>query len=169
MRWLSEDPIAEDGGLNLYGFCGNNPVCRYDKDGRAYFIKRRMDWLPWMPFVSKNAQRDIDNRELVHEQLIFQDAGNPSDVGYSREGIIKNDDAWKTRKWVRVPGSYNDCVMRKAVALVSPLPYCLLGNSKKGITQYNCQNYADALRAKYNELIFDKKIRCECGLDKKRR
>ena len=29
-RWLSRDPIAEDGGLNLYGFCGNDPVNRYD-------------------------------------------------------------------------------------------------------------------------------------------
>ena len=43
MRWLTEDPIAEDGGLNLYGFCGNNPVCRYDKDGRAYFAYRPLD------------------------------------------------------------------------------------------------------------------------------
>ena len=41
MRWLTEDPIAEEGGLNLYGFCGNNPVCRYDKDGRAYFAVRK--------------------------------------------------------------------------------------------------------------------------------
>ena len=23
MRWLNRDPIEEDGGLNLYGFCGN--------------------------------------------------------------------------------------------------------------------------------------------------
>ena len=169
MRWLNRDPIEEDGGVNLYGFCGNNAMCRCDYDGRAYFIKRRMDWLPWLPFVSESAQRDIDNRELAHEQLIFQDDNSPSDVGYSREGIIENDDAWKNRKWVRVPGIYNDCVMRKAISQVSPLPYSLLGDSKKGIPQYNCQNYADALRAKYNELIFDKKIRCECGLDKDRK
>jgi RHS repeat-associated protein len=23
MRWLNRDPIEEDGGINLYAFCGN--------------------------------------------------------------------------------------------------------------------------------------------------
>ncbi len=26
MEWLSRDPIAERGGLNLYGYVGNDPV-----------------------------------------------------------------------------------------------------------------------------------------------
>ena len=29
-RWLSRDPIGEDGGLNLYGFVGNEPISRAD-------------------------------------------------------------------------------------------------------------------------------------------
>ena len=29
-RWLSRDPIGEAGGLNLYGFVGNDPVNRWD-------------------------------------------------------------------------------------------------------------------------------------------
>ena len=29
-RWLSKDPIDEQGGLNLYGFAGNDPVNRWD-------------------------------------------------------------------------------------------------------------------------------------------
>ena len=33
---------------------------------------------------------------------------------------------------------------------------------------YNCQDHADALRNKYNELIRNKKIRCECGLSAKK-
>lgn len=31
--WLSKDPIEENGGLNLYGFVGNNPVDLYDPVG----------------------------------------------------------------------------------------------------------------------------------------
>jgi RHS repeat-associated protein len=31
--WLSRDPIAEQGGLNLYGYVGNNPVNAIDLDG----------------------------------------------------------------------------------------------------------------------------------------
>jgi RHS repeat-associated protein len=30
MRFLNRDPIGEDGGLNLYGFVGNDPVNRWD-------------------------------------------------------------------------------------------------------------------------------------------
>ena len=37
-RWLNRDPIGERGGLNLYGFCGNNPVSRFDVDGRKVQI-----------------------------------------------------------------------------------------------------------------------------------
>jgi RHS repeat-associated protein len=32
-RWLNEDPIGEDGGLNLYGYVGNGPVMRVDPLG----------------------------------------------------------------------------------------------------------------------------------------
>jgi RHS repeat-associated protein len=33
-RWPSRDPIAERGGVNLYGFVGNNPVRRWDFLGK---------------------------------------------------------------------------------------------------------------------------------------
>lgn len=29
-RWLSRDPMGEAGGLNLYAYCGNDPVNRHD-------------------------------------------------------------------------------------------------------------------------------------------
>ena len=33
-RWLTRDPIEEQGGLNLYAFCGNNGVNGFDPYGR---------------------------------------------------------------------------------------------------------------------------------------
>ena len=33
MRWLNRDPIEEDGGLNLYGFCGNAAIYSHDSQG----------------------------------------------------------------------------------------------------------------------------------------
>ena len=33
MRWLNRDPIEENGGFNLYGFCGNNAVNKVDYVG----------------------------------------------------------------------------------------------------------------------------------------
>ncbi|WP_339548477.1 RHS repeat-associated core domain-containing protein, partial [Pseudomonas sp. RA_35y_Pfl2_P32] len=35
-RWISPDPIGSNDGLNLYRFCGNNPICRIDPDGRMW-------------------------------------------------------------------------------------------------------------------------------------
>ncbi len=32
-RWLNRDPIEEEGGVNLYAFCGNNGVCAVDALG----------------------------------------------------------------------------------------------------------------------------------------
>jgi len=40
MRWLNRDPIEEDGGLNLYGFCRNNSLCGYDELGLEWVIER---------------------------------------------------------------------------------------------------------------------------------
>ena len=32
-RWINRDPLGEDGGLNLYMFCDNDPVNKYDPNG----------------------------------------------------------------------------------------------------------------------------------------
>jgi RHS repeat-associated protein len=34
-RWLSRDPMGEDGGFNLYAYCGNDPVNKHDPLGQA--------------------------------------------------------------------------------------------------------------------------------------
>ena len=38
MRWLNRDPIAENGGLNLYGFCGNDTLCSIDPYGNDRYM-----------------------------------------------------------------------------------------------------------------------------------
>jgi RHS repeat-associated protein len=37
-RWISRDPIAEDGGLNMYGYVGNSPTNRSDPLGLWYAL-----------------------------------------------------------------------------------------------------------------------------------
>ena len=40
-KWLSRDPIEEEGGVNLYGFCRNDSLTKFDTDGR--FIASHCD------------------------------------------------------------------------------------------------------------------------------
>ncbi len=42
-RWLSNDPIGISGGLNLYAFCGNDPVNFVDPMGLA-IVKNKTSW-----------------------------------------------------------------------------------------------------------------------------
>lgn len=37
-RWLSKDPIGLSGGLNLYAFCGDCPICLHDPDGKIAWV-----------------------------------------------------------------------------------------------------------------------------------
>ena len=37
-RWLSKDPIGLNGGLNLYAFCGNDPICNIDSYGTDTYV-----------------------------------------------------------------------------------------------------------------------------------
>jgi hypothetical protein len=57
-RWLSRDPIGEAGGLNLYAYCGNDPVNRHDPlglavfDGTAWADEQNQVWLVGWKFDS---------------------------------------------------------------------------------------------------------------------
>jgi RHS repeat-associated protein len=191
MRWLTEDPIAEDGGLNLYGFCGNNPVSRYDKDGRAYFAVRGLGPIPtplkWSDFMSGlrsamcpfayftqqerdaiDKAADLSNFEILHEQLFFEDGGIPNSIGWGKNenGIgyyIENE---TNERYETKDDGYDDCIMRIAVSKVNPQHYQLSKLGSK--TKCNCQDYADALRAMYRKLENDQKIKCGCKKGKTR-
>ena len=41
-RWLNRDPIEEDGGMNLYAFCANNPVRNIDPLGESVVVIRHL-------------------------------------------------------------------------------------------------------------------------------
>jgi RHS repeat-associated protein len=173
MRWLTEDPIAEDGGLNLYAFCGNNPVSRYDKDGRAYFAYRPLDNpVTHMTGIMAASSEFMKKKNWVvaHEQLIFEDGGSSVNIGYFDAPIGGNnprqDEFHFQTQYVPIEGkgAYNDCVMREAVKNVTPRPYNLWTWAGRSTGQYNCQDYADDLRSEYYRLLLDIKIRCKCNL-----
>ena len=161
MRWLNRDPIREDGGVNLYGFCGNNALAYNDKDGRAYFAKRVLAGQSWNDQFSTNTTLGKLNTEWSHEQLFYGTPSNPlTDVGYFDDGRVKRDPKRTKYRYVVTDSGYDDCIMKKAVELVKPKRY----NAALAFLPWfdNCQSYAAKLREKYQELACDKKIRCEC-------
>lgn len=175
-RWLTRDPIGEEGGANLYGFCGNCAVLNYDIDGRAYFAVRKLGgkfpMISWSAFftcpfmkIAVDAAANALNVEILHEQLFFEDGLNvgwgDDDEGSGKGTMIKND---HVGHYVRRDGGYDDCVMRLAVEEVKVDHYQLTWFG--GRTKCNCQDYADMLRAKYRELINNKEVKCKCGLNK---
>jgi len=60
-KWLNRDPIAEDGGLNLYAFANGDPINNWDYLGcRAYgkdFVGP-LDWMDWQE--SGYTQAEVD-------------------------------------------------------------------------------------------------------------
>ncbi len=54
-RWLTEDPIGYEGGLNLYGYCGNGPAGSVDASGLAWLVRKKNSDEEWcyMPGNSK--------------------------------------------------------------------------------------------------------------------
>ena len=152
-RWLTRDPIEEDGGLNLYAFCGNNSVLNFDKDGCAYFAYRPLDSFLFKKFVLGNRQDEIDNTMVAHEQLFFEDGGIPTNLGFFDDNQVRMD---ATDIPYRKPHSvgWKDCVMRKAVRLVKPRKYKLLDVDFHNFgQQYNCQDWADDVRWAYHCII----------------
>ena len=40
-RWLTRDPIEEEGGANLYSMCGNNTISNCDAIGKKWIVRRK--------------------------------------------------------------------------------------------------------------------------------
>jgi RHS repeat-associated protein len=118
-RWLNRDPIEEEGGVNMYAFCQNNPVCTCDKNGCAYFAYRPLDSFLFRWFVLGNEQDDFDNTMLAHEQLFFEDGGIPTNLGFFDDNEVRIDTAGISYRPSHSTG-WDDCIMRKAVQMVKP-------------------------------------------------
>jgi len=56
-RWLSRDPIAENGGVNLYAFCNNDPVNGVDRLGLEIFKTECCGFFPYgyVPYFDSDA------------------------------------------------------------------------------------------------------------------
>ena len=75
--WLSRDPIEEQGGLNLYGFVGNNVLNKWDYLGN--------DWWEYIPVISTIGHffQDVSGDAVDH----YTDATPTCDQCYTDETL----------------------------------------------------------------------------------
>jgi RHS repeat-associated protein len=142
-RYIETDPLGIGAGQNVYTYADGDPLNRTDPRGLAYFAYRQLGRLPWLGPLSNNPIDNMLDTDISHEQLFFEDNLIPSNLGFFNTNTLVTET--DIRGWHRVPGEYNDCLMRMAVQNVRRGRYHLIGN--------NCQNYADKLRAEYNRLL----------------
>jgi RHS repeat-associated protein len=169
-RWLSRDilPNSERSqGTNIYSYVKNQPLSATDPDGQAYFAVRNLNSFSAQP--SLTGIREMDERndiQFLHEQLFFEDSKG-GNLGYGIEGLFSETDQNVIAAYKITKTGYNDCIMRKAVAIVnssawqpmfSPTDaaYCVVG--------HNCQSWAKAVRTVYARLASDPGVQLECHL-----
>ncbi len=76
-RWLSPDPIGISGGLNLYAFCGNDPVNFVDPEGESFVSKL-------IVIGTKKILRTKTARKMIQKAVKQKNGQNFITVGMSK-------------------------------------------------------------------------------------
>ena len=91
MRWLNHDPILETGGVNLYAFCDNNPINRYDANGQSWLYcfgdcveEWRLDWSDLFKYSNLPLSFNTITPKTPSEQLWIQEGNSKFTTPISR-------------------------------------------------------------------------------------
>lgn len=144
----------------MYAYVGGDPVNGIDPAGLAYFAYRPLDAAKILG-VTGGKEDDRQNTVIGHEQLFFEDENPISNIGFFNDGNTKEELDTKLYEPAHDPG-WNDCVMREAIKRVKKGRYKLLWERRTNY-KYNCQDWADAVRREYRELVTDPNISKKCA------
>ena len=81
-RFINRDPIEEDGGLNLYGFVGNDPVNFYDYLGMIL-------WIPLWAYDFENENDQVNEEadpDILDDELRDEAEGRARAIAMERAG-----------------------------------------------------------------------------------
>jgi RHS repeat-associated protein len=102
-RWLSRDPIGEEGGINLYGYVGNAPINLFDPLGLApqelpnscvaNALQEGIKTVTGKTVPEKTLMKEIDSNHDYNKSGVIPKKTLPVMIGYGVKGKeIKPDD-----------------------------------------------------------------------------
>ncbi len=91
-RWISKDPIGINGGLNVYAFCGNDPINRTDPSGLFVggIVSRKVGWSRVIITDVKGKQVTLTNHGLedFRDTILAYDNQSIADITIYDHGSV---------------------------------------------------------------------------------
>ena len=92
-RWLSRDPIEEQGGVNLYGMGANNPINRIDPLGLSLYTDLTGSFDPYKPTQGKYGSLYSSYHSISIKLCCPEQANKLADQIYARMKEFKEFNA----------------------------------------------------------------------------